>query len=220
MNLIYNMKRISTILTALLLLAVFSTAVRAQTSDQATVTATANVEANLTVENVIDLDFGNILAGSTKFLDSRNQSFNPSADGVSGGESFGVAKIDYVPGESINVEVSFPSQLVADGVSGDNTMSVDFSIDGASGGGSGANIRLIDDSTVPDGSDNQALTSVLNGGDNNNWGSSNNTYSVTSIQVPSGGTIYAVLGGDVNAGSDQAIGQYTGSISITVTLPN
>ena len=219
MNKTYSMKRISTILTALFLLVGFSTAVTAQSSDQATVTATANVAADLTAQNVIDLDFGNILIGSSKFLDAGNQSFNPSADGVSGGESFGVAQIDYVPGEIIDIQIVFPTTLSANGVSGNSDMDFDNSYDGNGFSSSGINAILVDDTTIPDGSENQSLT-ILTGALKTDWSTVLGQWTLSDFQVPDGGTIYAIIGGKVTADPDQAVGVYTGSITVNVAVPD
>jgi len=213
------MNRLTKVLFAMALFVSLSITSMAQTSDQVNVSATANVAADLSVTPEIDLEFGNIIVGSSKILAPNIMSITTSADGISGGESFGVARIDYVIGESIDVEITVPGNLVADGASGNNTMPFYFSIDGAQNTASGASAILVDDTTIPDGSDDQSFT-PLTGGAANNWGGSTNTYSVSNITVPDGGTLYVVIGGEVTAATDQAIGQYTGDITIETTLPN
>ena len=223
MNKTDTMKRISTILTALLLIVVFSTAVTAQSSDQATVTATANVAADLTVESLFNLDFKNILLGTTKMLDASNQSVNSiitgteTTGGVTGNEVFGVVQIDYVPQETINIEIDFPNYL--SGVSNSsNTLTASFVKDGFSGvqgSTSSANAILVDGSSDPGNSQ------PLSGGSTSDWVYGTGIiYSITDFEVPQSGTIYVVIGGEVKSLESTLIQQYQADIAVEVTIPD
>lgn len=104
------MKILKQTLTLFALLAVFSTATFAQLTDNATVNASATVQAALSVNNVSDLSFGTILNSDTPTISATDA-------------SAGAVDIQNTSnGAGLDVSINFPSVLT----DGTGTNSLDF----------------------------------------------------------------------------------------------
>ena len=197
----------------------------AQESDQLRTSAT--VITDLFVGNKSNaLNFGNILVGSSKFLDSENPGGNyvdatasgtgGGVDGLTGDEELGFVSIE--TNGVVNITVRLPENLKS---SSDNTLPVDWT--GGGQNGSGYNIRA----GVADFTDNTAPTgtiSMMLG--RNDWvlaatDNGNPIVEATSVDIgAAGGEIFVVVGGQVNAGTNQPTEVYQGNIQVTATIQN
>ncbi len=223
------MKEIKYILLTVVLLAAWSPAALAQ-NDAAGTTASANVITDLFVGNKINaLNFGNILVGSSKYLDAGNPggSFvdatasgtGGSVDGVTGGEELGFISIK--TNSVVRIEVRLPGRIYSE--SG-QWMPVDWSSNGQ-GGGIGYNLRAGVSSNYTDGSPpttNLESVSLVKG----NWNFSTISGENTTIYYEgldigdAGGEIFVVVGGQVNASTSQPTDVYQGDITIIATILN
>jgi len=220
-NRIDTMKKITTILLfTVTLFAAFSTASMAQ--NDATTTASANVIAGFDVTKTADLDFDNVVTGSSKFLDADGLSV--TSDYVTGNEGFGVVKIEYVAQQTVDVSISFPVKLKKDGIADtDVTLAVDNSADGNGGTGANAILAYKDagNSTTIFGnvgeSDIQVVKTTTDWVDGPNNADFDN-FNIDNVSIPSTGKLYVVVGGKVTATQTQANEEYQGTITVTAQL--
>jgi len=203
--------------TAALLAGVHSAAV-AQNS--ATSTASANVVAGIDISTNTNIHFRDIVAGTSKFLDARDQTVTASNGGLTGVselESFGSVKIGYSGTGTLNFEITFPEEL--EGESSDATLSADFSANGE--GATGANAVILDFLSYSGNPRNDPLATPLNGGEKNDWTSeSSNVYTINNYNIPSSGEILIVVGGKVTANEQQSVEAYQGSITVKASVFN
>ena len=211
------MKTLKTLLFAVTLLVGFSSMALAQNAD-ATITANANVIADIAATNVSDIDFGDVVVNTEKFLDASDQSVS-TTNGVTGGEAFGAVDIDFAANENIDIDVQFPSSLAGQ-TNASNTLSVDFSADGD--GGTGANAVIVNGSISYDGAVSDGLfANALTNGAKADWGSpSGTTYTISDFTMPSSGELTVIIGGEVSAASGQSTEVYQGDITVTATVAN
>ncbi|MDR9408297.1 MAG: hypothetical protein RI573_05580 [Balneolaceae bacterium] len=211
------MKKLKTLLFTATLLVGFSSVSMAQSTDNATITANANVVQDMVVGNEFeDLEFNNILVNSAKFIDATDGSVDASAtgtgaaaDGITGGETRGYFSIEIADGTNVDLTLEVPSDL-EDGNS--NTLTIDFSDTGD--GGTDLNGLLTE--TEPTGT---ASVTAITGGAGSNFTLASGEWDLDSaFEMPSGGKVYLALGGEVSASSTQTLGSYTGDITLTATV--
>ena len=217
------MKKLTTLLLAGSLLVGFSSVTMAQTTDNATISANATVVPDMAVGNESeDLNFGNILVNSAKFIDESDGSVDATAegtsgevDGITGGESRGYISIEIAGGVMVDLTLAVPSNLE----DGSNTLQIGFGESGIDDESGNLNGRITQ--TKPSGTSN-----VISGGLASTMGVSvifkTNDGNVWELEdpfpMPPSGKVYLALGGEVSATSDQALGSYAGDITLTATV--
>ena len=212
MNKTDSMKRISTVLAAVLLIAGLHSKVLAQSN--ATTTASANVVQNLEVgEESQNLDFGDMLAGTLKQISAFDGAVSLLNDArVNGGEQRGFIRVETAAGSTVNVSLAVPSNLQD---SNDNTLPVDFDTNYGGTNQGTLNFRITE--VKPTGS--TEVNNIPGYGFSHTY--SSGVWSLDSgFAMPASGTFYFTLGGEVSAGENQPLGEYSGDITLTVTLNN
>lgn len=213
------MKKVITLLFAVTLLVGFSSVANGQSSDDATISANANVVQDMVVGNdTNDIEFNNILRNSGKFINAADGTVDAAAattsgtvDGVTGGEERGWFDISIVAGTNVNLTLAVPSTL-NNGDNGDNT--IQFSV--GTSGFDNSDLNGLITETKPTGT--TAVTAITNGEGTNFTFSSGDWTLDTAFEMPAGGTVYLALGGETVAASDQALGSYTGTLTLTATV--
>jgi len=215
------MKKLTTLLFAVTLLVGFSSVTMAQSSDNATISANANVVQDMVVGNESEnLEFNNILVNSAKFIDATDGSVDASAtgtgaaaDGITGGETRGYFSIEIISGTNVDVTLTVPSNL-EDGSS--NTLQIGFDETGI--GDETGNLNGLLTETEPTGT--ASVTAITGGaGSNFTFASGDGEWDLDSaFTMPSNGKVYLALGGEVSATSDQELGSYAGDITLTATV--
>ena len=210
------MKKLTTLLFAVTLLVGFSSVTMAQSSDNATISANANVVQDMVVGNdTNDIEFNNILIGSGKFINAADGTVDATAastsgtvNGVTGGEARGWFDISIVAGTSVDLSLAVPSTLVK----GEDTL--DFSV-GASGFDNEDLNGLLTE-TKPTGT---TTVTAITGAAGTDFSFTDGTWTLdTAFEMPAGGTVYLALGGETFAASDQELGSYSGDITLTATV--
>ncbi|MFD2532938.1 hypothetical protein [Gracilimonas halophila] len=213
------MKKLKTLLFASSLLVGFSSVTMAQSTDNATISANANVVQDMVVGNEFeDLEFNNILVNSAKFIDATDGSVDASAtgtgaaaDGITDGETRGYFSIEIISGTNVDVTLDVPSNL-EDGSS--NTLQIGFGETGI--GDETDNLNGLLTETEPTGT---ASVTAITGGAGSNFTLTTGEWDLDSaFEMPSGGKVYLALGGEVSASSTQTLGSYTGDITLTATV--
>ncbi|MFD2532936.1 hypothetical protein [Gracilimonas halophila] len=215
------MKKLKTLLFASSLLVGFSSVSMAQSTDNATINANANVVQAMVVGDLNqDLDFGNILQNSAKIILPANQQVDATASGTSGsedgitdGETRGFVSIDMVSGTNITLSVQVPEDL-SDGSS--NTLPISFDANGIDGESTTGGLNGLVTAELPTGS---GLVNAYESMSTTAFSKSSNTWStISSFPMPAGDRVFLVLGGEVSAGANQVLGTYSGDITITATV--
>lgn len=211
------MKKLTTLLFAVTLLVGFSSVTMAQSTDNATITANANVVQDMVVGNENEnLEFNNILLNSAKFIDATDGSVDATGgfeDGVTGGETRGYFSIEIVEGTNVDLNMDVPSNLVDDD---SNTLLIVFGTTGL--GDESGNLNGLLTETEPTGT--TPVSAIVGGaGTDFSFDTGLGEYDLDSaFSMPSGGKVYLVLGGEVEALSNQPLGEYTGDITLTATV--
>ncbi|MFD2532937.1 hypothetical protein [Gracilimonas halophila] len=202
------MKKLTILLFAVTLLVGFSSVTMAQSTDNATISANANVVQDMVVGNEFeDLEFNNILVNSAKFIDATDGTV--TANGVTGGETRGYFSIEIISGTNVDLTLDVPLNL-EDGSS--NTLSIDFS----DNGDAGTDLNGLVTETKPVGN---ASVTAITGATGSDFTLTTGVWVLDSeFAMPSGGLVYLALGGQVTATSDQEVGSYTGDITLTATV--
>ena len=201
------MKKVFTILAAVLLIAGLHSKALAQ-SDASTTTASANVVQSLEVgAESQNLDFGNMLAGTAKTIDDADGAITlVNGEGVTGGEQRGYISIETADGSSVDLSLIVPSNLQ----DGSNTLTADFEV----GLGPSLTGRVTD--TKPTGTQ---TVDIYSGGAGSDFSLTDGVWSLDSpIIMPASGTLYLVLGGEVSADENQPVGNYLGDVTLTATI--
>ena len=214
------MKKLTTLLFAVTLLVGFSSVTMAQSSDEATISANANVVDDIVVGNEVqDLEFNNILVNSAKFIDAEDGTVDASAtgtagtdDGITGGETRGYFSIEIAEGVEVNVELTVPSNLKDDS---NNTLEIDFDESGIDDETGNLNGLLTEDE--PTGTES---VSAITGGEGDDFTYDNGEWTLDNVEMPKSGKVYLALGGEVSATIDQQSGSYEGDITLTATVAN
>lgn len=209
------MKKLTTLLFAVTLLVGFSSVAMAQSSDNATISANANVVQDMVVGNEFeDLEFNNILVNSAKFIDATDGSVDATtgtADGITGGETRGYFSIEIISGTNVDLTLDVPSNLEDDN---SNTLQIGFGETGI--GDETGNLNGLLTETEPTGTES---VSAISGGAGSNFSLASGEWDLDSeFAMPSGGLVYLALGGEVQASSNQELGSYTGDITLTATV--
>ena len=206
------MKTITTILAAVLLFAGLHSKALAQ-SDASTTTASANVVQSLEVgAESQNLDFGNMLAGTTKQVSASNGLVVlGTGGGITGGEQRGYISIETAGGTSLDLSLTVPSSL-QDG--SNNTLSLDF--DTSRGGTTQSNLFTRISEVKPTGTD--ALDNYNDGFILFNYNGGTWSLDNPPIIMPASGTVYMALGGEVFADENQPAGNYSGDVTLTATI--
>ena len=209
---INDMGKINIMLTAVFLLAGLHTKTMAQSN--ATTTASANVVQNLEVGGESQsLDFGDIIAGTKKRVGHGN-TVDTFDGGIVGGEQRGYISIETAGGNSVDLSLAVPSTLEDEN---SNTVSVTFEVNDGNGNPAGYLEGRITE-TDPAGGElgprlqNMAVDSFEKG--SGTWSLKN------SFQMPAGGIVYLLLGGEVSTDTNQTVGSYSGDVTITATINN
>lgn len=210
------MKKLTTILFAGTLLVGFSSVTMAQSTDNATINANATVVQDMVVGNdTNNIEFNNILKGSGKFITAADGSVDAAAattsgsvDGVTGGEERGWFDISIVAGTNVALNLDVPSNLL----NGAETLS--FSV--GTSGFDNTDLNGMLTATKPTGT--TAVTAIT-GGAGTGFTFGNGTWSLDSaFTMPAGGTVYLALGGETFASTTQALGNYSGDLTLTATV--
>lgn len=210
------MKKLTTILFAGTLLVGFSSVTMAQSTDNATINAKATVVQDMVVgSDKNDIEFNNILKGSGKFITAADGSVDAAAattsgsvDGVTGGEERGWFDISIVADTNVDLNLDVPSNLL----NGAETLS--FSVGTSGFDNDDLNGMLTE--TKPTG--NTAVTAIT-GGAGTGFSFANGTWTLdTEFEMPAGGTVYLALGGETYASTTQALGNYSGDLTLTATV--
>ena len=216
------MKKLKTLLFASTLLAGFSSVAMGQSTDNATINANANVvQAMVVGGETKDLEFKNILIGSGKFIDAvdgsadaataNSEIIGAAVNGITGGESRGYFSIEIAEGITVDLSLDEPDELKDDE---DNGLFVHFSINGDE-------LNGLLTTTKPEGT--TSVTAIPNGESSNFavFGGGPNQWNMRDpFTMPAGGKVYLSLGGTVVALNDQALGTYSGTITLTATVTN
>ncbi|MFD2532935.1 hypothetical protein [Gracilimonas halophila] len=209
------MNKLKTLLFASTLLVGFNSVAMAQ-SDDATITANANVIDNITVTSTSNLDFGDILVGTSKTMDAANQSVS-TTNGVTGNETFGAVDIE-TANANIKIEIEFPDDLTGQS-DANNTLPFIFS--GGYAGGQGAEAILVDGDENYTGAVDAGLTQLQDGG-SFDWGykisPDYDKHAIDDFPMPASGSLTVIIGGTVTAASDQSVEQYQGDFTVTSTV--
>lgn len=211
------MKKLTTLLFAVTLLVGFSSVTMAQSTDNATISANANVVQDMVVGNEFeDLEFNNILVNSAKFIDATDGSVDATtgtADGITGGETRGYFSIEILDGTNVDLTLDVPSNL-EDGSS--NTLQIAFGETGI--GDETDNLNGLLTETEPTGT--ASVTAIDNGaGSDFSREPGTGVWDLDSaFEMPNSGIVYLALGGEVQASSNQELGSYTGDITLTATV--
>lgn len=194
----------------------------AMAQSNATTTASANVLATLNVEGIQSLDFGAVLQGKDKFMGAGGGQLTVSYwDGIVGGATFGVVEIEYIENELLDIKIEWPTEL---STPDNQTLNISF-VPNTGVGPVGANAVLTASNFSTGASIGNNTGSPLTGGDTADWVKTNTAgtieeYEVSDISVPTGGTLYLLIGGYIQTGTGTAIGEYTGDLTITASKPN
>ena len=210
------MKKVFTILAAVLLFAGLHSKALAQ-SDASTTTASANVVQSLEVgAESQNLDFGYMLANTQKHVDFfKGVTTLLNDTGIRGGEQRGYISIETAAGSSVDLSLAVPSTLKDES---DNSLNIDFDRSIGTTVQSELNGRVSE--TAPTGSTFEEVYAYENG-DGNQFSFNSGTWSLNnSITMPASGTMYLVLGGEVSTNENQPVGNYSGDVTLTATINN
>lgn len=211
----------------------------------ATMTATAELTTPITVTPGDNIELGTIIQGTSKHVDALTKSVDAAAatttgskDGLTGGEQRGYVNLSGGPGDGLfSVEVTVPNQLTGVG-NADNSLPVRFDDNPGSAQKLGFNGALVEafPGTIDDltASASNFTKYLPQGGDasindawkaNNFFDSDTGTGGVTYFlendsKFDIRTATYLVLGAMVEAGADQPVDTYQGSVTITFTLEN
>ena len=212
------MKKLTTLLFAVALLVGFSSVSMAQSTNNATINATATVVGAMAVGNESnDLVFNNVLVDSWKTVNAFTNggiATGGTVTGVTGGEERGFFSIEIVEGTDVDYSLAVPSTL---GGPDTATLPIEFNTLNLPVGNSGHLNGFLT-------ATNPADTADLSGAVHTGGGGSAFTHASASpitlggIAMPEGGKVYLVLGGTVKAAANQATGEYTGDITLTATV--
>mgnify|MGYP002760340563 CR=1 FL=1 len=217
MNKTDEMKRIFTILAAVLLIAGLHSKALAQ-SDASTTTASANVVQNITVgAESQNIDLGDIVAGTGKFISVHDMEVHLKDDeGITGGEQRGYFSIETAAGTVIDISIAVPSALE----DGSNTLAVNFD----SGVNGSSNLYMNGKVTNQAPTGTVAIANYSSGtGNHFTYNSDTSTWDLNNdqlITMDTDGKVYFALGGQVTANENQPAGNYSGSITLTATINN
>jgi hypothetical protein len=214
------MKVTAHILITTFLLVGFSSVTMAQSTDNATITANANVVQNMVVGGETkDLEFNNILIGSGKFIDAvdgsadaataNSEIIGAAVNGITSGESRGYFSIEIAEGITVDLSLDEPDELKDDE---DNGLFVHFSINNDE-------LNGLLSTTKPEGT--TSVTAITNGESSNFaiFGGGPNQWNMRDpFTMPAGGKVYLSLGGTVVALNNQALSTYTGTLTLTATV--
>ena len=212
------MKKVTILLFAVTLLVGFSSMANGQSSDEHTISATANVVGAMAVGNEDNnLIFNNVLVDSRKTINAIDESVKAdggTATGVTGGEERGYFSIEIVGGTDVDYSLILPSELDETGA-GNATLPITFDTEDIGGNSSIFNGFL----TATDPAVTTDLTGdVLADATGSDWNGVSGTISLDGILMPESGKVYLVLGGTVDAGSSQTLGNYEADIELTATV--
>jgi len=209
------MKRIKPLLLVAALITGVNSVAMAQ-SATATIEASATVISDITVTSGQDIDFGDIIVGTAKFISAFNQSTTlENGNGTTGNEQVGWFEISVTEGVNVDLTLDVPVNLTD---AGSNTLPISFDSAQFSVFGDLNGLVTADD---PSSATNPTAVSGANGADftPNNGGTNPTEWTLnTPFTMPTGGTAYLVLGGQVSAGESQAVASYDGTITLTATI--
>lgn len=211
------MKKVITLLFAVTLLVGFSSVTMAQSTDNTTINANANVVQAMVVGNEkANLEFNNVLVDSWKTVNAITNTAiatGGSVNGVTGGESRGFFSIEIVQGTPIDYSLAVPTNLVGPS---EATLPIDFNT--ANLGGDATTFNGFLTTTDPSGT-NDLSGAILTGGAGSDFSSpANSPITLDDLAMPEGGKVYLVVGGTVKAGESQALGSYAGTLTLTATV--
>ena len=210
------MKKLKTLLFTATLLVGFSSVSMAQSTDNATINANANVvQAMVVGGDTNDIEFNNILLNSTKFIDATDGSVDAEArtvgnvDGITGGEERGWFDISIAGGINVDVSLNITTQL-----KDENNNSLGFSTSEKGFGYKELNGMLTE--TKPTGT---TPITAIDGGEGTKFSFLETTWTLdNAFTMPESGTVYLALGGETFALTDQVLGTYSGDLTLTATV--
>lgn len=210
------MKVTAHILITTFLLVGFSSVTMAQSTDNATITANANVVQDMVVGgDANDIEFNNILLNSTKFINATDGSVDAEArtsvnvDGITGGEERGWFDISIAGGINVDVSLNITTQL-----KDEHNNSLGFSTSEKGFGYQELNGMLTE--TKPTGT---TPIIAIDGGEGNKFSFAGTTWTLdNAFTMPESGTVYLALGGETFALTDQELGTYSGELTLTATV--
>ena len=184
-------------------------------------TATGKVISDVSVTKKQDLNLGIAIPGQNNSIDwlTGDGEFGGTTNPIDNGSSTrGVFQIDVTSGVNVEIQIDFPSDLFLDGVI-DTTAKMSFrqAFNTPSGRISSS---LVD--TWSQGEDYNDFTDndkLSNGDGESDFIQNGNSYT-TTVSSPTDGIFYLVMAASVNVGNNQAIGEYSNTITLTATIQN
>ena len=216
------MKKMPTLLFAVTMLAGFSSVAMAQSTDNETISANANVVSSVVVgEEFNNLELGSLFTNSTKFLDAATGSVDitkGTRDALNGGEERGYFSIQIIQGTSLDLTLDTPRPLSG---SGSETLPVTFFKNGMGSKTDFPNAVITDSKPSPS---VDLSSDIVSGGADSDFSLITDdpdkvTWENNGFNMPAN-DVYLVIGGQVAAGENQAIDTYTGTITLTATVTN
>lgn len=194
------------------------------TSDDGTITVTAEVSPTFLVESIQDLDFGNLLRDSQKSINALTGTVNTGGgtkNSLPGGQRGGFVVIADA-GSGVKFELSFPSTLQTDPFNG-SSLQPDFSRLSNSSSTEAYIVAEGDISgTVTDINVSGAEFGAISGGVSATIGDGGDYFSFPTNEITAGGQngngVAVVIGGAISTFSSTGIGQYSGDITLTVEV--
>ena len=183
-------------------------------SQGATITANASVISDIAVgADKQNIEFGKIIVGTSKYISAFYQSVTLQfGEGTTGGEQIGWFDISVTTGVNVDLALSVPTGL-SDGT---HSMAINFYSDPFALTGSLNGFVTADDPN------SVTTANAVTGGESTEF-TPNDELSPTEwsldnpFEMPSG-TVYMVLGGEINSGASQPAGSYTGNITLMATI--
>lgn len=195
------------------------------TTDEGTITVTAEVSPTFLVESIQDLDFGNLLRDSKKSINALTGAINTSGgnkNSLPGGQRGGFVVIADA-GSEVKFELTLPSTLQTNPFNG-SSLQPDFSRLDGTASRTEAFIVLEGDlsGTITDVGVTGAEFGAISGGVSATIGNEGDYFSFPENEITAGGQngngVAVVIGGAISTFSATGIGQYTGDITLTVEV--